>query len=225
MRKKPSQLIDISLPLGPELPAWPGSSGFHLERTGCLEAGDPANVSRLECEVHFGTHIDAPRHFFHEGAAVDQLALEIMIGPAYLAHLPDCRTVAKESLQELALPPGTERLLLRTANSQLWAAGAKSFRTDYVALSEEAAHWIVARGIRLLGIDYLSVQRFGDGPEVHRILLAAGVVLLEGLNLAAVAPGAYELICLPLKLVGADGSPARAVLRVISQTNAEVAKP
>ena len=213
MRTLLNELIDISLPLSPDLPAWPGSSGFRLERTGRLEAGDPANVSRLECEVHFGTHIDAPKHFIAEGNGIDQLDLKPMIGPAFVAHLPDCRVVGEESLQDLGMPPGTERLLLRTANSRLWAAGEKEFNPDFVALSENAAHWIAAHGVRLLGVDYLSVQRFGDGPEGHRILLEAGVVLLEGLNLAEVSPGAYELICLPLNLVGVDGAPARAVLR------------
>ena len=208
-----NELIDISLPLHPALPAWPGSSGFRLIHTARLEAGDQANVSRLECEVHFGTHIDAPSHFLDQGKSVDQLQLEIMIGPAIVANLPDCRAVSAKDLEDMDLPPRTERLLLRTSNSRLWTAGEKCFRQDYVALIEDAARWIVARGIRLLGVDYLSVQRFGDGPEVHRILLQAGIVVLEGLNLDAVASGDYELICLPLKLVGAEGSPARAVLR------------
>lgn len=208
-----SNLIDISLPLNADLPAWPGSGGFSLERIGKLEAGDPANVSYLKCEVHFGTHIDVPLHFLAGGTTVDQIALDALIGPAVVAYLPDCTMISVEHLQSLNLPPDTARLLLRTDNSLLWGKDDKNFYFDYVALSEDAASWITERGIKLLGIDYLSVQPFNSEPEVHRILLDSGVVLLEGLNLNKVLPGNYELIALPLNLVGAEGAPVRAVLR------------
>jgi len=216
MKKSQNDLIDISLPLLPDLPAWPGSTGFCLERTKRLESGDSANVSRLKCEVHFGTHIDAPSHFLDGGASVDQLSLEIFIGQAVVAYLPDCPMITAIQLETLDLPLYTERLLLHTDNSLLWAKGEKAFCRDYVALTDDAAQWIVKRKIRLLGVDYLSVQRFVDGPEVHQILLQAGVVLLEGLNLDGVVSGIYELLSLPLNLVGAEGAPARAVLRRIS---------
>ena len=209
-------MIDISLPLSSDLPAWPDSSGFCLERTGQMKEGDPANVSRFRCDVHFGTHVDASLHFFVDGTRVDELSLEILIGPAVVAHLPDCSSINSEHLEALDLSPDTERLLLRTANSLLWARGEKAFYPDYVALTESGANWIADRGIRLLGVDYLSVQRFNDGPEVHRILLQNGVVLLEGINLDGVVAGGYELICLPLNLIGAEGAPARAVLRTLS---------
>lgn len=206
-------VIDISVPLQADMPTWPGSAGFRLVRTARLEAGDTANVCRLDCDIHVGTHVDAPWHFVQEGATVDRLPLDTLIGPASVEFLPGLKTITADDLGSLTLPPGTERLLLRTDNSELWAAGVRDFREDYVALTASAARWIVDQGIRLVGVDYLSVQRYQDGPAVHQILLEAEVVVIEGLNLFEVEPGEYELICLPLKIVGAEGAPARAVLR------------
>lgn len=181
-----------------------------------LEAGDPANVSRLDCDVHVGTHLDVPRHFLEDGATVEQVPLDILVGSAIVAHLPEVDSITASCLADLSLPPGTERFLLRTRNSEFWAAGVTEFRKDYVALTADAARWAVDQGIRLIGVDYLSVQRYDDSPLTHKIFLEAGVIILEGLNLAGVQPGAYELICLPIHLVGAEGAPARAVLRVLS---------
>lgn len=178
-----------------------------------LEAGNQANVSRLDCDVHVGTHVDAPWHFLKNGATVEQLPLDILIGPAIVAYLPGASAITASDLADLALPTGTKRLLLRTSNSELWAAGVTEFRTDYVALTADAARWVVDQSIYLIGVDYLSVQRYEDDPLTHQILLEAGVIILEGLNLAGVRPGVYELICLPIHLVGADGAPARVVLR------------
>lgn len=187
-----------------------------------LSAGDANNVSRLDCDVHIGTHVDAPWHFLEDGATVEQLPLDIMIGPATVAYLSEVSAVHASDLADLALPQGTKRLLLRTRNSELWAAGVTEFREDYVALAADAARWLVDQGIRLIGVDYLSVQRYKDSPLTHQILLVAGVIIIEGLNLANVQPGAYELICLPLRLVGADGAPARAVLRRLSDNRGQV---
>jgi arylformamidase len=178
-----------------------------------MAKGDNNNVSRLECGVHTGTHVDAPWHFLEEGSTVERLPLDVMIGEAFVAYLPQADVVTAETLTGLALPTGTTRLLLRTRNSELWERGVTEFREDFVALTSDAVHWLVDQGIRLIGVDYLSVHRHGDGPLIHQILLRAGVVIVEGLNLAGVEPGKYELICLPLRLNGADGAPARAVLR------------
>jgi arylformamidase len=208
-----TDILDISIPLRPQMPTWPGSVGVRLTPISRLSAGDPANVSRLKCDVHVGTHVDAPWHFLEDGHGVEQLPLDILIGPAVVAHLPGVKAVAASDLASLALPPDTRRLLLRTRNSELWAANETRFRKDYVALTAEAARWVVDQGIRLIGVDYLSVQRYDDSPLTHHILLRAGVVVLEGVNLADVEPGVYELLCLPIRLVGADGAPARAVLR------------
>lgn len=209
-------IIDISVPLHADMPIWPGSHGFARNWTQRLETGDDANVSRLDCDVHVGTHVDAPLHFVDGAAAVDELDLEALVGLATVAFFPEAAAVSADALEALDLAKGTDRLLLRTRNSALWAAGVTEFRPDFVALTADAAQWIVERGIRLIGVDYLSVQRFQDGPEVHHTLLGAGIVVVEGLDLSTVEQGEYELMCLPLKLVGAEGAPARAVLRALA---------
>lgn len=205
------RIWDISVPVSPTLPVWPGDPTVELERYMSL-AADGANVTRLACSVHVGTHVDAPLHHIEGGTTVDRLALETLVGPALVVETA-AAAVTAETLEELALPEGTVRLLLKTRNSELWASADRAFRRDYVALTPDAAEWVVQRGIRLLGVDYLSVQLFDDErPDTHRTLLGAGVILLEGADLSAVPPGDYLLACLPVKLEGADGAPARAVL-------------
>ncbi len=178
-----------------------------------MSAGQVSNNSRLNMDVHTGTHIDAPWHFIQSGATVEALELGMLIGPARVEALPEVSSITALDLETLQIPPGTERLLLQTRNSKLWSAEDSQFREDFVALTSDAAQWIVNHGIGLVGIDYLSVQRFSDGPLTHKLLLGASVIIVEGLDLSGVQPGLYELCCLPLKLVGADGAPARAVLR------------
>jgi arylformamidase len=206
------EIIDITLTLGPELPRWPDSGELQLIPSSRISGGDDYNVSKLCFDLHMGTHVDAPWHCIDDGHTVDELPLDVLIGPAFVAHVPDVRLITERDLAGLDLSADTTRLLLRTDNSELWRAGVKEFRKDYVALSHDAAEWIVQRGIRLLGVDYLSVEPFDTGPRAHRVLLGANVVLLEGLNLAHVQPGPYEFTCLPMKVKGADGAPARAVL-------------
>jgi len=208
-----ADFLDISLAISPDLPRWPGSALTELNRRRDMRRGDAVNDSTLICGVHIGTHVDAPLHFLADGADVTHLSLDALIGPAVVAALPDPDAVTADDLEALNLPFDTQRLLLRTRNSEGWQRRDREFRTDFVALTVDAARWIVARGIRLIGVDYLSVQIFRGDPQTHIALLQAGVVIVEGLNLAEVTPGSYELICLPLKLVGAEGAPARAVLR------------
>jgi len=208
-----TDVIDISVSLRNGMPVWPDSRGFRVDRTMSIADGDEANVSLLTCDVHAGTHVDAPHHFLEDGATVDQLSLDALIGPAYVASLDLVAAISASDLDELALPVGAKRLLLHTRNSQSWGQARTEFPESCVALDADAAQWIVGRGIRLVGIDGLSIQRYGDDPEVHRILLAAGVVVVEGLDLRGVEEGVYELICLPLKIAGAEGAPARVVLR------------
>ncbi|MCB1771584.1 MAG: cyclase family protein [Candidatus Competibacteraceae bacterium] len=205
--------LDISLTISPDLPHWPGSPLTELTRRRDMARGDSVNDSVLTCGVHTGTHVDAPLHFLADGADVTRLSLAVLIGPAVVATLPEVKAITARDLEALNLPPDTQRLLLRTRNSEDWQRGDRTFRPDFVALTTDAAHWIVARGIQLIGIDYLSIQRFRDNPETHIALLQAGIVIVEGLNLTGIEPGDYELICLPLKLAGAEGAPARAVLR------------
>jgi len=207
------EIVDISVPLLPEMPVWPGNTGVRIVPLRRMVTGDKNNLSGLDCGVHTGTHVDAPWHFLEDGSTAEQLPLDAMIGEAFVAYLPDIDVIAADTLAGLTLPTGTARLLLHTRNSELWKTGITEFRKDFVALTSDAAQWLVDQGIRLIGVDYLSVHRYGDGPLTHQILLRAGIIMVEGLNLTGVAPGKYELICLPLRLSGADGAPARAVLR------------
>ena len=206
------KIIDISVPLEVGMPSWPGSPGFQIYRTLTLESGGEANISQLDTDVHIGTHVDAPCHFISGGKAVEQLSLDVLMGPTYVANLPDVTSITAKDLEALNLPEQTSRLLLKTRNSELWQKKVREFQLDFVALTADAAEWLVHRHINLIGVDYLSVQRYGDSSLTHEILLGAGVIILEGLNLSEVTTGVYQLICLPLKLVGADGAPARTVL-------------
>lgn len=209
------QPIDISVRLHAHMPTWPNSAGFRLERTLGFAIGDDVNVSRLDMDVHCGTHVEAPLHFLADGQPLEAFPLDLFLGEAHVAYLPDTSAISAADLERVGVPDGTERLLLRTANSELWRRGPQPFRTDYIALLPEAATWIAARGIRLVGIDYLSIQRYGDDPETHRILMRAGVAILEGLDLSDVDAGRYRLHALPLRLAGAEAAPVRAVLETI----------
>lgn len=207
------RIRDISVPISPEVPVWPGDPKVVLEQIRAISNGDLSTNSRLACSVHTGTHVDAPAHFIDSGATVEQLPLEVLIGNTIVIDIPDDDIITPEIIEAHSLPAETERLLLKTKNSALWDDPAHPFNTDFVALSAECARWIVQRGIKLVGIDYLSIQMFRDAePLTHRILLEAGVIILEGLNLQGIDPGVYQLICLPLKLAGSEGAPARAIL-------------
>lgn len=207
------KIYDISLPLSASLPVWPGDPRVDVREIRSMAAGAHSNASHLSCNVHSGTHVDAPSHFIPDGRPVDQTPLEVLIGPVTVCGLPDVDEVSAEDLAALDLPADVQRLLIRTRNSALWAEQASGFTETYVALTPDAARWIVDKGIRLVGVDYLSVEIFGQPePLTHRALLGAGVVIVEGLDLHQIVPGQYQLACLPLKLVGADGAPARAVL-------------
>jgi arylformamidase len=215
-----SILIDISVPLETALPVWPGSEGLKVERLSCFENGNDVNVSKLTCDVHTGTHIETSLHFIPGGDSVTQIPLEILIGDAFVAYLPEIDAVTPVDLEGIEIPPETKRLLLRTRNSELWKENGGVFRDDYTAITSEAAQWIVDRGIRLFGVDYLSVEQYlTHSTKNHKTLLKGDVCILEGLNLSKVVPGVYELICLPIKLVGAEGAPARAVLRTKNGIN------
>jgi len=205
-------IYDISLSISPSLPTWPGDrSPVQIEPVARIAEGSRANVSRITLGTHTGTHVDPPIHFVANGKTVDQLDLEVLIGPALVVDLRGRRAIAAADL-EATVPAGVERVLFKTDNSRLWAEGT-AFTSDYVGLTAEAAHWLVERGLRLVGTDFLSVQRYSDPhPGAHNTLLGAGVIIVEGLNLFDVPPGLYQLICLPLKIAQGDGAPARAVL-------------
>ncbi|WP_319409732.1 cyclase family protein [uncultured Desulfosarcina sp.] len=210
-----TELYDITVPIKRGMPIWPGTVEPKLWKTMSMKNGDSANVSRIDIDVHTGTHVDAPRHFLEEGKTVDQLMLEDLIGFAMVANIPHVTAITESNLDNLNMPVTTERILLRTRNSDLWAAGETEFKKNYVALTADAARWFVMKGIKLVGVDYLSVECYGESYPAHEILLEAGVIIVECLNLSGVKPGTYELICLPINIVGAEGAPARVLLRSI----------
>jgi len=205
-------IYDISVPIHEGLAAYPGDPRVRMEPALMLARGDGANVTRITLADHSGTHLDAPGHMLEGGATLDSIPLSLFLGRALVADLRGTAEIGPEELEKLSLR-GEERLLLKTDNSRLWEGGA--FRPDYVPLSGAGAEYLAGTGIRLVGIDYLSIERFGGDGGVHRTLLGNGIVILEGLDLSAVAPGVYELICLPLRIAGGGGAPARAVLREI----------
>jgi arylformamidase len=208
-----TRIIDISLPIGPDLLTWPGDPGIRIDPAKRIDRGDPANVSELHLGSHTGTHIDPPVHFLPGERSIDRLDLDGFFGPALVADLRGADRIGPQELDRLELPPGTERLLCRTRNSELWTRLPVEFPDDYVAVTPEGARWVVDRGIRLLGVDFLSVEKRGspDHP-VHRTLLGGGTVIVEGLDLSRIEPGPSTLACFPLRITGGDGSPARAVL-------------
>lgn len=219
-----SDIHDISLTISPDLPVWPGDPAVQMTQPISLAQGDVCTVTRLDISAHTGTHVDAPAHFIPGGAGVDSLDLDVLIGPAWVTAVPDVPQITAPVLAALAIPPGTTRLLCQTRNSERWARGETTFATDFIAISADGAEWLAANNIRLIGVDYLSVSPFSDTIHPHQILLGAEIVVLEGLDLSAVEPGEYELVCLPLKLAGADGAPARAVL-INRQQSAEIPLP
>lgn len=203
---------DVSAALTVDLPVWPGSPGVQASLRMSIGRGDDANVSQLTMDVHTGTHVDAPRHFIADGSLVEDLGLEPFVGPAVVVDTGGEIEIGATALEALQLPEGVERLLLRTANSARPDLYRAPFDDDYAALTLDGAEWLVARGLRLIGIDYLSVQRYTMTTDIHRVILGAGIAILEGLNLRVVAAGDYELVCLPLRLAGVEAAPARAVL-------------
>ncbi|HYY64463.1 MAG TPA: cyclase family protein [Gaiellaceae bacterium] len=194
------EIFDVSVPLREGMVTYPGDPEVHLERAASIAGGDVVNLTRIDFGLHSGTHVDAPVHFIEGGAGVDAVPLEALVGPCEVVEAP---SLAPEFV---ATAPRAERLLFKTPNSELWARD--DFAEDFARLDGAGARLLVERGTRLVGVDYLSV---GD-EEAHHVLLAAGVVPVEGLDLRAVEQGAYELVCLPLRVAGADGAPARAIL-------------
>jgi arylformamidase len=205
------KVYDISLTLRQRMPVYPGEPTPVIEPLKQMERGDFCNVSRLTIATHTGTHIDAPLHFLPGATSVDRLPVDVLVGPALVVQMAVAQEITAADLEAAAIPPGTERLLFKTRNSRL--LDDDDFRRDFVYLTLDAARWLVERGVRLVAIDYLSVEQMDAQPNiVHQTLLRAGVIIVEGVDLREVAPGPYLLACLPLKIDGADGSPVRAVL-------------
>ena len=205
------RIYDISLSISPSSVIWPGDAPVTIEHTQHLSRGDHATVSHLCLSAHTGTHIDAPCHFVAGGHGIDDVGLDPLVGPALVVQAPECDLITANVLDALGILPQVDRLLLKTRNSSKWSS-VTAFDPEYVAISPDGAMWLIEHGVRLIGLDYLSVAPFADTGTTHRLLLEAGIIPLEGLNLASVLPGWYELYCLPLSIAGGDGAPARAIL-------------
>ena len=204
------KLIDVTVPLDAHLASYPGNTPFGLEAVKRIARGDSSNVSSIHMSAHSGTHVDAPRHFFDNGGDADSLSLDMLIGRTRVIEIT-ARTIAAEELAKLDLSEDV-RLLIKTSNSRLW--GDPQFHQDYVGVTESGAKHLVEHGLKVVGVDYLSVEQFRfPGAPAHHILLGGGVIVIEGLNLRDVEPGVYDMYCLPLRVAGSDGAPARVVLR------------
>ena len=207
------RVIDISLTITPEMPVWPEDKPVDMHRVSKIEEGDIANVTYLAASAHTGTHVDAPYHFLPDGNTVEDLPLDALVGPVQVVQVTsNIEVITAEVLEQLKIEPVVERVLFKTSNSEIWKDPKAPFTKHFVALDESGARFLAERKMKLVGIDYLSISIFKEIQAPHEILLSSGMVILEGLNLREVNAGKYTLFCLPLKLKGADGAPARAVL-------------
>lgn len=194
---------------------WGGEPGPTLTPLRRIARGDSANVSTLTLGDHTGTHVDPPIHFIEGGATADRLPIDALVGACVVLAFDDAGNVTDRWLDSARVPSGATRLLFKTRNSDRWNDPTHAVTRDIAAVDASAARWCVARGVRLVGVDYLTIEPQGPekaGYPTHHTLLAAGVVIVEGLDLRGIAPGAYELACAPLKIAGGDGAPARVFL-------------
>jgi arylformamidase len=210
------KIFDISVSVGNNIPVYEGDPAVDISVSHSMAKGDAANVTNVCCGAHTGTHVDAPAHFIEGGRKIWDLDLEKLMGPARVVELgADVMAVEPRHIPDLE---GVERILFKTRNSDFWNNNDQGFRKDFTFITPEAARMLAESGIKLVGIDYLSVEKFGSTDfGTHIAFLEKEVVIIEGLDLRAVAPAGYELICLPWKVMSdtGDGAPARAVLREI----------
>jgi len=206
------QIYDISLTIENGMPVWPGDPEVKVEKIAEIGNDSVCNISKICMSVHTGTHVDAPVHFVTNGSGVDQLQLKILTGRVYVLEMMKTSLITAAALEKAEIPPRTRRLIIKTRNSQIWSSKNKEFHEEFVGINADGAQYLVDHGVKLIGMDYLSVAPYKQGQIPHQIFLNAGVVLLEGLNLAKVSQGRYSLYCLPLKILDSDGAPARAIL-------------
>ena len=205
--------IDISLTLKSNMVHWPTDHPFSIERVRDMDEGDTVNLSKITLGAHSGTHVDAPVHFIKGAKGVDQISIDSLIGPARIIEITDAATIKEKELAGHGIKKG-ERILLRTRNSISKILYNDAFAEDFVYMEKDAVEFLVTRGIKTLGVDYLSVGGYKkDGPDVHRMLLGAGILIIEGLDLTEALPGSYYMICLPMKILDSDGAPARAIVK------------
>lgn len=212
MGTRKSRWKDITLPLRNGMAGWPGDAPFEITRDLKMEDGAVCNLSRLSLSAHAGTHMDAPRHFIAQGAAMEEAPLDMLMGSCRVVLLDCADQITARDLEPLSLRRG-ERGLFKTRNSRRDWSG-EPFDKDFVSIRQDAAEHLVACGVAFVGVDYLSIGGYEkDGAATHQIILGAGIWVVEGLRLLDIHPGKYEMICLPLKIVGADGAPCRVLIR------------
>ncbi len=212
------RIYDVSVSISAATPVYPGDPGIEIRQWAAMADDDAANVSLLHFGAHTGTHVDAPSHFIEGASTVDAMPLDALVGPARVIQMPDDVDAITASHLSAQSIEGATRIIFKTRNSAFWSDTTTGFRKDFTYIAPDAAHALVQSGARLVGIDYLSVEKFqSERHETHLMLLSNGVVIVEGLDLREVAAGDYELICLPLKIAGGtgDGAPARAILRTL----------
>lgn len=205
-------LYDISLTISEDFPTWPGDPPIELKMISQIEKGDLANVTHLSAPVHMGTHVDAPDHFLNNGKTVEDIPLDYMVGSVLVLEVPSSEVITTGDLEAFKIPEETRRILFKTANSAYWKEEGHTFQEDFIALDPDAAARLVEMGVNVVGVDYLSVAPYNEPVPTHKILLEAGVLIIEGLDLSRVSAGEYKLYCLPLKIAGSDGAPARVLL-------------
>ena len=209
---RPPRLVDVSVLLAPGLATYPGNPPFAIAPVHRIADGHSSNNSQLTMGTHTGTHVDAPLHFFDGRPGVDAMPLELLIGRARVIDLPHRGGITEAHLAAAGLREDL-RVLLRTPNSALWNT-SDGFHTDYTYLTEGGAKFLVGQGVKVVGVDYLSVEQYKKaGAPAHKALLGSDVIIIEGLNLSEAEAGQYEMYCLPLRVAGADGAPARVVLK------------
>ena len=206
-------IIDISIPLSEKTLVWEGDKGISVQRVAKLKEGSDFNVSRIELGVHAGTHIDAPFHVFENGDTVDQIPLDALIGYVQVVEIPNgISVIDKNCLMKLNFQDGIDRILFKTLPPIYLDTDPFPFNKDYVAINSEGAMYLADMDLRLIGVDHFSVSSYDDLKQPHMILLDRGIVLLENIDLRQVVPEIYKLICLPMKIIGTDGAPVRAIL-------------
>ena len=209
MKKK--EWLDISVMIGPGMVSWPGDPAVRVTRTKNMDKGDRDNVSLLEMGSHTGTHMDAPLHFFKKGKPLNRMPIHAVVGPARVLEIRNKQSIEPQDLKRFRIKPG-ERILIKTGNSGYWKTGI--FHKDFAYITPATAEYLVISGAITVGVDYLSVGGYKkDGALTHQILLKGGIWIIEGLDLSGIKPGEYDLVCLPLKIAGSDGAPARAIIR------------
>ena len=209
----PLELIDVTLPFSEGFPVWPGDPAVEFRPLSSMNAGAACNVTQLVFPTHCGTHVDPPRHFVAEGATMSDIPIERWTGPCQVVQIDESvKGIEASDVIAAGFRPGVDRLILKTGNSRKWNTPPYAFDPDFAALTPDAASWAVEQGIKLVGIDYLSIELFGGDGATHRTLLGNDVIVIEGLDLRMADPGPYLLICLPLKIQNGDGAPARVAL-------------